>query len=237
MLKISPLIYHPDVVNSTSKIACGIINRDHVITSFANYSAQLAGYKRSDDALGQTKMDYRGAAAELGHEQFHQDAEIMRTGQSSDSLNLFIAADGKLHFLVTQKRAIFEIGTQEIIGCEGISHELEQTQLTPFTRRLFDHASKNRGKKLFMVTLVDSYADLSLSERESEVLFLLTYGNSAKQVAAELFLSQRTVECHINSLKNKLNIQSKSALTEFALFAGLNTQLPRRLVSKLIPAL
>lgn len=235
MQKISPLVHHPDVVNNTSKLACGIINRAHLITSFAQYSAELVGYKRADDLLGRTTMDFRGASIELGYEYFQQDARVMLTGQDSDSINLFVSADGELHFLLTQKRAVFKPGSTEVIGCEAFCSELEPHQLTPFTRRLFDHkVQRNKGQSVFSVNLVDVYSDLALTSRESQVLFLLAYGYSAKQLGTELFLSCRTVECHINTLKAKLNIPNKSGLVEFALFSGLDTQLPRRLVSRLL---
>ncbi len=50
------------------------------------------------------------------------------------------------------------------------------------------------------------------TERESEVIDLLLDGNSAPQIADELIISKRTVEHHIERIKDKLDCYSKSEL-------------------------
>ena len=55
-------------------------------------------------------------------------------------------------------------------------------------------------------------ADLSeLSEREREVLELVSAGMSNEQIAARLFLSTRTVERHLSNVYAKLRLSGKSA--------------------------
>lgn len=234
MQKISPLIYHPEVVNAPSKVCLGIIDREHRITSYSHYSAELVGFKHPNDLCGMTKLDYRGAAAEAGSEFYRQDMRVMNTKEDLDLLTVFVSAEENLHFLITKKQAVLSPESGAVIGCEAISYELEKQNFTPFTERLFKHLTYSRkAKRVFGSTIVDSYKDLGLTSRESEVLFLLTYGQSAKQIAAEIFLSPRTVESHINSLKAKLDVPNKSGLIEYALFAGLNSQLPRKLLRKL----
>jgi NarL family two-component system response regulator LiaR len=62
-----------------------------------------------------------------------------------------------------------------------------------------------------------------LSERESEVLRLVALGMSNKEVAEELFLSQRTVKAHLTSVFNKLNVASRSEAIVKGLQWGLVT--------------
>jgi NarL family two-component system response regulator LiaR len=62
-----------------------------------------------------------------------------------------------------------------------------------------------------------------LSERESEVLKLVTTGMSNKEIAEELFLSQRTVKAHLTSVFNKLNVASRSEAIVKGLQWGLVT--------------
>ncbi len=57
----------------------------------------------------------------------------------------------------------------------------------------------------------------NLSVREVEVLKLLAQGLSNKQIAANLSISVRTVETHLNSIYPKLNITSRSAATRYTL--------------------
>lgn len=57
---------------------------------------------------------------------------------------------------------------------------------------------------------------LELSSREKEVLFLVSKGLFAVQIADHLELSKRTVEHYIENIKNKLNCFSKSELIQKA---------------------
>ncbi len=62
-----------------------------------------------------------------------------------------------------------------------------------------------------------------LSERETEVLKLVTSGMSNKEIAEKLFLSQRTVKAHLTSVFNKLNVASRSEAIVKGLQWGLVT--------------
>ena len=57
---------------------------------------------------------------------------------------------------------------------------------------------------------------LELSKREKEVLYLISKGLLAIQIADQLKLSKRTVEHYIENIKNKLNCTSKSELIQKA---------------------
>lgn len=56
-----------------------------------------------------------------------------------------------------------------------------------------------------------------LSERESQVAFLLLQGKTYKRIAAELNISQNTVKYYVKNIYSKLNIQSRSELIDIAL--------------------
>jgi DNA-binding CsgD family transcriptional regulator len=60
-----------------------------------------------------------------------------------------------------------------------------------------------------------------LSERELEVLRLLTRGLSYTEIADQLVISSRTVNRHLTSIYTKLNVTSRHAATRFALDHGL----------------
>jgi DNA-binding NarL/FixJ family response regulator len=62
-----------------------------------------------------------------------------------------------------------------------------------------------------------------LTEREREVLVLLSQGGSAKQIAKQLDISIKTVEFHRANLTRKLGVHTISELTKFALAHGLTT--------------
>jgi DNA-binding CsgD family transcriptional regulator/tetratricopeptide (TPR) repeat protein len=56
-----------------------------------------------------------------------------------------------------------------------------------------------------------------LSPRETEVLRLVAIGLTDAQVAEQLFISPRTVARHLQSIYTKLNVNSRTAATRFAL--------------------
>jgi DNA-binding NarL/FixJ family response regulator len=61
----------------------------------------------------------------------------------------------------------------------------------------------------------------SLTPRQREILQLLAEGRSAKEIAATLGISPRTVEFHKYQMMDSLQIQSSAELTHFAIKHGL----------------
>lgn len=55
-----------------------------------------------------------------------------------------------------------------------------------------------------------------LTPRELQVLRLVATGKTNKAVAAELFVSEKTVDRHVSNIFNKLDVPSRSAATAFA---------------------
>ena len=65
----------------------------------------------------------------------------------------------------------------------------------------------NKGKKQASV----------LTLREQEVLRLVVYGNTNKQISLKLSISPKTVENHKANIMNKLNLKQKSELIQYAI--------------------
>jgi DNA-binding NarL/FixJ family response regulator len=62
-----------------------------------------------------------------------------------------------------------------------------------------------------------------LTDREIEVLKLVATGMSSKEIAAELFISHRTVQNHVQNTLGKLQLHNRVELVRFALAKGLET--------------
>jgi two-component system, NarL family, response regulator NreC len=62
-----------------------------------------------------------------------------------------------------------------------------------------------------------------LTDREREVLQLIAEGKGTKEIAAELFLSAKTVETHRQHLMDKLDMYTVAELTKYAIREGLTT--------------
>ena len=62
-----------------------------------------------------------------------------------------------------------------------------------------------------------------LSQRQQEVLQLLSEGLASKEIAARLGISVKTVTAHRQSIMGKLNVRSVAELTKYAILAGLTS--------------
>ena len=64
-----------------------------------------------------------------------------------------------------------------------------------------------------------------LTDRERAIALRITRGGSNRAIAAELVLSERTVEKHIGNILSKLGLQSRTQIATWAVEAGLVRQL------------
>jgi DNA-binding NarL/FixJ family response regulator len=55
-----------------------------------------------------------------------------------------------------------------------------------------------------------------LTAREVQVLRLVAAGKTNRAIAAELFLSEKTVASHMSNIFTKLDLKSRSAATAYA---------------------
>ncbi len=63
---------------------------------------------------------------------------------------------------------------------------------------------------------IEGESHKKLSERESEVLQLVSEGKTTKEIAEELFVSARTVETHRVNMMKKLNVQNTAEMIKKA---------------------
>jgi DNA-binding NarL/FixJ family response regulator len=61
----------------------------------------------------------------------------------------------------------------------------------------------------------------ALSAREREVLQLVARGHSYKEIGAELFIAEKTVENHVRNILGKLQLNRRHELIRFALEHGI----------------
>ncbi|HEX6772575.1 MAG TPA: response regulator transcription factor [Acidobacteriaceae bacterium] len=83
------------------------------------------------------------------------------------------------------------------------------------------HSGKSRIPAPVAERLAERMNAPSLTERETEVLRLIVGGNSNKEIAAALFISEATVKTHINSLLGKLGVTDRTQAATTALQRGI----------------
>jgi DNA-binding NarL/FixJ family response regulator len=70
-------------------------------------------------------------------------------------------------------------------------------------------------------TLASRLPDSDLSTREQEVLRLLAGGNSNKDIASQLGITEATVKCHVSAILLRLNVSDRTEAVVTALQRGL----------------
>ncbi|MBX9585811.1 MAG: LuxR C-terminal-related transcriptional regulator [Gammaproteobacteria bacterium] len=76
--------------------------------------------------------------------------------------------------------------------------------------KLFPSEHKNKSNKLTGLKI--NNIRVRLTHREAQVLDHLKQGKTAKETGREIFLSQRTVETHLENIKNKTGCKTKLEL-------------------------
>ena len=66
--------------------------------------------------------------------------------------------------------------------------------------------------------------DLSLTNRELEILRYIVEGMRNKEIANALYISEKTVKNHITNLLRKLDVEDRTQAAVFAVSQGLFTQ-------------
>ena len=77
------------------------------------------------------------------------------------------------------------------------------------------------GKSRIPAAVAERMSAPSLTARETEVLQLIVGGNSNKEIAAALYISEATVKTHINSLLSKLGVTDRTQAATTALQRGI----------------
>jgi DNA-binding NarL/FixJ family response regulator len=83
------------------------------------------------------------------------------------------------------------------------------------------HAGKSRIPAPVAERLAERMSAPSLTGRETEVLQLIVGGNSNKEIASALSISEATVKTHINSLLSKLGVTDRTQAATTALQRGI----------------
>ena len=108
-------------------------------------------------------------------------------------------------------------------GDDLVSHcELEDRLLVPAVKKLESAASDNvRNRKTVRPHNFSPARFEALSEREKEIVRLVSHGLSNKEIADRLCLSFHTITTYRKNITAKLNIHSSAALTIFAILHNI----------------
>ncbi len=186
-------------------------------------AVRLAGELQPDVVLMDLRMPGMDglAAIERLHESQPALAVVILTTFNEDELMLRGLQAGARGYLLkdTGREALFNAIRAAARGETLLKPEI-MARLLAFTQA----RSPARGPAAEAGTAAASGAASrgpALSEREKEVLAGVASGERSKEIAARLGISERTVKAHLDSIFNKLGVDSRAAAVSEAIQRGL----------------
>jgi ATP/maltotriose-dependent transcriptional regulator MalT len=191
---------------SRSKILPAYV--DIMIESGETLSAQIAADELDDIALAFSAPFLQAIAA------YVRGKILLASGRPADAMEQL-----RIAFKLFQKStAVYELAkTRLLIGLA--CRDLGDTD----TAKLEFESARDTFQQLGAIPDLKSVDKLlpknqphGLTSRELEVLKHLTMGKTNKEIAADLFLSERTIDRHVSNILMKIDVPSRAAATAYA---------------------
>lgn len=201
---------------------------DHKIICANDLFTKSVGFNNLEQIEGITKNDFNCKLSDDADLYMSQDRLVLNTKRTIKSLSYYCLANDIWTLSYAIKSPIKD-ASGNIIGFSQYFNSIEDLHIQDLCMQLTKVDSKYIAKSStpsICYTIDPITKNFSLTKRESEVLFFILRGKSAKEVGSKLFLSKRTIESHINSLKIKFNCNSKSELIGKAIDSGLINYIP-----------
>lgn len=141
-----------------------------------------------------------------------------KSAQLSGKICAFLSADNANNLEIIKKldiKNIVEI-TKSQINNESLSNE-EGIDYVGFLVKGTNKKSYVRSMLTCFINDKSKNTENKLSEREKEVLDLIAKGYSNKEIAKELFLSEKTVKNHVSSIFKKINVTDRTKAAIYAM--------------------
>lgn len=183
-----------------------------------------SGYKNKDSLLGLN--DYDMPWCEYADFYIKHDQDAL-AGKHYTIIVPFKDHTGGDHIFLNDKYQT--VDTNGIVsGTISIAIEIFNESLF----KLFNSFIKGNNSPNKACFINKEYPNSHLSSREKEILYYVIRGKTSKMIGKVLDLSYRTVEIHIENIKNKLKCNKKSELITMAIQEGLTDMLPNTISIK-----
>jgi len=212
-----------NTLSSTSIInqlpgAIGYKNLESVYLGGNQLLAKCMGYDHPNDIVGLLDTDIKGEMCELAEHYVQQD-KIVLSQDKQQHLDIGHYPNGELRIHMSTKKKLYDDNNQ-VIGTLFHCMKLQSSIINV----LYHPIIKLNGPGFYIIG--GQYKSYQLKKRESQCLFYLIRGYTAKEIAAKLYLSPKTIEYHIEQLKEKLHCKKRYELIEKEIHLGFNFHIP-----------
>lgn len=195
--------------------------------TYANKAMQrFCGFANEDQIIGLSYYDIRCEAQKLAHEFERQEQKTRQLGRSTQWIGIANYAHQPGIVLLGTKSLIFD-EANKVIGTFDQFLDVTYNPLINLAP-ILDQQEYAISRQAAQVTLAVGSFDspTELTKKESSVLFYFIRGMSANGIAQRFNLSKRTIEGHIDNIKDKLHCINKTDLIEKAITQGFLNILP-----------
>jgi DNA-binding CsgD family transcriptional regulator len=198
-------------------------------------NANLVGLKNSEDMVGRHQSDFPCEAVVNSSKVWTaQDTIVISEKTPLEILDVHPFITGWKAY-ITRKTPLWNENKTEVMGT--IYHMVDVTRDSVL--KVFHALAKRIGKTSNELLegqnsriLTNNINKPSLTVRQTEVLFLVLFGRSSKEIERILKISNKTVASHIEDLKEKFCASSKSELVDKAYSLGIEKFIPKSLFNK-----
>ncbi|EHL31249.1 hypothetical protein LDG_6710 [Legionella drancourtii LLAP12] len=204
---------------------CGCKDLDSVFMHANQDYVDIIGLNHKEDIIGRTDFDMPCDTINAASMFREQDKRVIHSLQKMRILDIHPFAGQIWKAYIFTKTPLMDgdqcIGT--IFHGADITNAASLEIGSLLARTKIEGVNNNLiGQDSYMLS--QSFNDIKLTDRQSEVLFYLLRGKTAKQIGQYLNISARTVHEYMEQLRYKFNAQNKHELIDVAISYGfLNT--------------
>lgn len=207
-----------------------IVDHDVRFTHFSDVGAVYHGYKNAGHIAGTSMFDLKCDIVQFAPDLHAQFKDVLQHEHEITLLDIVNWADGQKRMVLTKKYPLYN-DAGELAGGGAHVEELSGNIAESIFKTIF--LQKNsflHPDALSNVShqLIDTLPKLSV--RESECFYFILRGKSLNAISQILKLSVRTVESYVNTLRHKLQCETKSDLIGYGVAHRLTHLIPNSLL-------
>jgi PAS domain S-box-containing protein len=222
------------LINSMSDYV-SILDKDANFINLNHKQINIMGYRSNVDILGKTYYQFKGIPTDTAEKFIVQDQRVLSKNQPLRYLSYQQYCDGNWHLLLGDKNCILDAKGQ-MTGIFSQAKDITSNGLIDFSRFMFE-ANRKYTQKIskvgFNYILANEDNVGEFSKKEMVILFYLLRGKTAREMATIISRSEKTVNFHLDIIKSKYNVSSKSALIEKLIHEGFMNIIPDEVFSSL----
>lgn len=204
---------------------CNFIQVNHI-------QMNIMGYQSNIDILGRSYHQFKGISTSVAETFLEEDKALLKKNKPLRYLSYREYSDGKWHLLLGDKSCILD-NENQVAGIFSQAKDITNDNLIDFSRFMFDENEKYAKKpnNSGFDYIISHENDIGgLSKKEMVVLFYFLRGKSAREIANIICRSEKTINFHLETIKSKFNVNSKSSLIEKAIYNGFMNILPSEIL-------